>query len=272
MTQFNRTFRYFLLISFLLSLSQGLKAQDFEVAPVRVVFSTTPGESQSRTVTIKNHGNRKETITLQMQDFLVQRDGRMEMLPAGSTSNSISNWINLNPGFLELEPNESRSVQVTLQAPNDEYSSRWGILSFVTTAEQTAFSADRELQTGLSLAGRIDIYLSYIPETDDTGRLEINSLEEIESENPDERVFNVNLDNLGERITSGKVFLVASHLQTGEEHRFRTIDVTTYPQSSRTVELRMPADLAPGTYSVAAILDYPGSASLKGTQITVHVE
>lgn len=272
MTRINLLFRFFLFLSILISIPQWTSAQDFEVAPVRVVFNVAPGESQSRTVTIKNHGNRKETITLRMQDFLVQRDGKMEMLPAGSTRNSIASWVNLNPGFLELEPNESRTVQLNLQAPDDEFSSLWGILSFVTTAEQTAFSADRDLQTGLSLAGRIDIYLSYIPATGETGRIEINNLQEVESSNPEERVFTVNLDNLGERITNGKVFLIASNLQTGEEQRFRTIDVSTYPQSSRTVELTMPAGLTPGTYSIAAILDYPGSASLKGTQITINVD
>ncbi|TVQ16521.1 MAG: hypothetical protein EA361_04025 [Bacteroidetes bacterium] len=272
MTRIHLFLRYFLFLSILFVIPQWTLAQDFEVAPVRVVFNAAPGETQSRTVTIKNHGNRKETITLRMQDFLVQRDGKMEMLPAGSTRNSIASWVTINPGFIEMEPNESRTIQLNLQAPNDEYSSMWGVLSFVTTAEQTAFSADRDLQTGMSLAGRIDIFLSYIPATGEAGRIEINNLQEAESTNPEERLFTVNLDNLGERITAGKIFLVASNLRTGQEHRFRTIDVTTYPQSSRTVELTMPAGLTPGTYSVAAILDYPGSSSLKGTQITINVD
>lgn len=78
-------------ICFFLLFSADLSAQDFEVAPVRVNFNISPGETQSRTVTVKNHGNRKETITLRMQDFLVNRQGNMEMLPSGSTRNSISN-------------------------------------------------------------------------------------------------------------------------------------------------------------------------------------
>jgi hypothetical protein len=250
----------------------GVSAQDFEVAPVKVSFNATPGESQSRTVTIKNHGNRRETITLRMQDYLVQREGKTELLPAGSTRNSIASWVNLNPSFVELEPNESRTIQLNLQAPNDDFSSRWGILSFVTTAEQTVFSADRDLQTGLAMAGRIDIFLSYNPANSDPGRLEINSMSEVESENPDERVFSVNIDNLSERITTAKVFLIASNLRTTDEKRYRTMEVITYPQTSRTVLLAIPKDLPPGRYSLAAILDYPGSTSFKGTQITIDVE
>ncbi len=263
--------RYFFLFT-LLIVGNNLSAQDFEVAPVKVSFNATPGESQSRTVTIKNHGNRRETITLRMQDYLVQREGNTELLPAGSTRNSIASWVNLNPSFVELEPNETRTIQLNLQAPNDDFSSRWGILSFITTAEQSVFSADRELQTGLAMAGRIDIMLSYNPANSQPGRIEISSMQELDSENPDERIFSVNIDNLSERITTTKVFLIASNLQTTEEKRYRTMEVITYPQTTRTVQLTMPNDLPPGRYSLAAILDYPGSESLKGTQIIIDVE
>lgn len=247
-------------------------SQDFEVAPVRVNFQVAPGESQSRTVTIKNHGNRKETFTLRMQDFLVQRQGQREFLPAGSTRNSIANWINLNPTFVELQPNESANIQVNLQAPSDDYTAKWGMLSFLTAAEQTAFSADRDLAAGVTVSGRIDIYLFYNPATDDPGRVEIGNLQEVTSASTDSRKFTVNLDNPGDKITACKVFLIASNLSTGEEHQFRTLEITSYPQSARTVELNLPNTLPAGRYALAAILDYPGSRSLKGAQIIIDVE
>jgi hypothetical protein len=252
--------------------SFSLDAQDFEVAPVRVNFNIAPGESQSRTVTIKNHGNRKETFSIRLNDYLVQRQGGMELLPAGSTRNSISGWINLNPSFVELQPNESATIQVNLQAPTDDFSAKWGIMSFFTTAEQTAFTADRDLQTGVSVSGRIDIYLFYNPAAGDPGRVEIGNLQEIPSNNDDERLFSVNLDNPGEKIVNTKVYLIASNLQTGDEHKFRTIEVVSYPQTARIVQLALPKTLPPGRYALAAILDYPGSASLKGTQIMINVE
>jgi hypothetical protein len=256
----------------LLIVSSPIIAQDFEVAPVRVTFNTAPGESQTRTVTVKNHSNRRETFTIRTYDFLVQRNGKAEMLPAGSTRNSISTWININPSFVELEPNESRVIQINLQAPSDDFSSKWGMMSFVSTREQTAFHADRQLQTGMSLAGRIDIFVSYNPATSEPGRIDINRLQEAFSINSDELTFTVNLDNLSERITVGKIFLIASNLSTGYEHRYKTVEVTTYPQTSRTLDLSIPKNLPPGKYSIAAILDYPGSASLKGTQIIIDIE
>lgn len=270
----SRFFKTGFTLIFLLShmAMSPLFSQDLEVAPIRVNFNIAPGETQSRTVAVKNHSNRKETVTMRIQDFLVQRTGEREMLSGGSTRNTIANWITVSPAILELEPNEERTVQLTLQAPVDDYRSRWGVMSFATAVEQPVFSADRDLQTGVTISGRIDIFLSYNPAGGDPGRLEISNLRETESSNPEERRFQVNLENVGERIINGRVFLIASNLQTASEERFRTVEVATYPQTMRTVELTLPATLPPGRYSLAAILDYPGSASLKGTQIIIDVE
>ncbi len=261
-----------LLISLLTIIPFLASAQDFEVAPVRVHFNASPGESQSRTVTVKNHSSRRETVTLRLQDFLIQRQGQMEILPAGSTRNSIASWVNLNPSFLTLEPNEAKTIQINLQAPNDNFTSKWGILSFSASTEQTAFSADRGVQAGLSLSGRIDIYLFYNPAASEPGRVEVSNLVETKNGAASERHFAVNVDNYGERITTGKVFLIASNIDTGFEKRYRTVDVLVYPQTTRTIELSIPKDLPPGRYSFAAILDYQGSTSLKGTQTSVIVD
>ncbi|MFW5757540.1 MAG: hypothetical protein ACOCYO_02555 [Bacteroidota bacterium] len=259
-----------LLLIFTIAWSYG---QDIEVAPARISFNAEPGEAQTRTVTVKNHSNKKETIMLRQYDFLVNREGNIETLPAGSTKNSISNWVNLNPTFLDLQPNESGTVEINLQSSSEDYSAKWGILSFSTTVEQTAFTADQEVQTGLNLMGRIDIYLNYNPQSSETQRMEVNSLQEIESTQPGERMFSVNIENVGDQITKSKVFLIASHLETAEEHRFKTKEINVYPQSVRTVVLSFPEDELPkGEYSLAAIIDFTGSTSLKGTQIIINVE
>ena len=105
---------YLLVLPLVLFCSNSLFSQDLEVAPVRIHFHIAPGESQGRIVTVKNHGNKVEIVTLRIQDFLVQRHGQREILPAGSTRNSIANWINLNPTFVELQPNETKNIQINM--------------------------------------------------------------------------------------------------------------------------------------------------------------
>lgn len=261
-----------LLSLLLLLFSLCAHAQDIEVAPARLNFSIPPGETQSRTVTVKNHGSTPETITLQMLDYLILRDGTMERLQSGSTRNSIANWITLNPSFVQLQPNESQTIQVNIQAPAEDFMSKWGILSFLSTREQVAFGADRQLQAGVRVSGRIDIFLTYNPATGEAGSVTISNMVEVDSPIDNERRFRVNLDNLGNKITVCQIFLLASNLTTMQEHKFATINVTTYPQSSRTVELILPNTLPPGRYSLAAILDFYGSESLKGTQMIINIE
>ncbi len=263
----------FLFASFMVfAISVAVLAQDFEVAPIRINFSNEPGDTETRAFTVRNHGNRKEIINLTTRDFLVHRHGDRELLPAGSTRNSISNWITFNPSFVELQPGEEKTIQVTFQAPVDDYTSKWGILSFASTVERTAYSADKNVQTGIFISGRVDAFITYNPTTSEEPNVVISNLREVVSDDDKERVYAVNIDNLGNSITRCEIYLIASNLITADEKKFETVRITAYPQSSRTIELKLPDVLEKGKYSLAAILDYGSKTQLKGTQITIEID
>jgi len=256
---------------FLLS-SGMIKAQSFEVAPIRLDFDADPGETQTKTVTIKNHGNENASVVLTFQDYLIYKNGERKVLGAGSSKNSIAEWITLNPSYLEINPNQVQTVEVTFQAPNDDYTSKWGILNVSTTKEQTSFGADKELSAGLSIYGRINVELSYTPKSATRKRVQISNLKEVTTPNDSTRKFTANIDNLGNAITECKVYLIASNLSTLHEKRFETVNIKAYPQTTRNVELTLPDTLPEGTYSLSAILDYGSSKALEGTQITIEVD
>lgn len=264
-------FKAALFISVFFLATQAIFSQDFEVAPIRLQYSANPGESITKTIAVRNHSNKKTTITLRHRDYLIYRDGKMEVLPAESTKNTIARWITINPSYVSLEPNEEMLVQVTMQTPQDDYTSKWGIISLESAAEQTAFSADKSVKAGIAVLGRIDVYLSYNP-LGVTDKVGINNIQEITTSDDKERIFQVNLENTGDKITNCKVYLIASNLATGEETRFPTTELSAYPQSSRTIQLNLPNELKPGQYSLAAILDHTGSSTLKGTQMLIVVE
>jgi hypothetical protein len=246
--------------------------QDFEVAPIKLVFSTNPGEVQSKTITVKNHGNISSAITLTLKDYLVSQSGERRVIKQGSSKNSIANWITLSPSYLEMNPNQSQTVQVNFQAPNDDFSSKWGILSVSTAQEQTSFMVDKNLTTGMSIYGTINVELYYTPIAERNDRVTINNLREITASGDSLRKFTVNIDNLGSTLTNCKIFLIASNLRTLEEKQYKPIEITAYPQTSRNVELTVPKGLPEGIYSLSAILDYGSNEALRGTQITIEVE
>jgi hypothetical protein len=261
-----------ILTIFGLLLTETGLTQNFEVAPIKLNFNSNPGETQSKTITVKNHGNSRTAITLTLRDYLVYQDGSRKIVSQGSAKNSIGEWITLNPAYMELNPNEAQTVQVNFQAPNDDYTSKWGILSVSTAKEQTAFSADQELSAGINIYGRIDVELYYTPQTGNDPRVTISNLQEVTSPEDTARKFTVSIDNLGNILTDCKIYLIASNLNTLKEKKFEPLEITAYPQTSRNVELTLPDVLSPGSYSLSAILDYGSNEALEGTQITIEVE
>ena len=261
------------IVIFFFLFSSKTFGQDIEVAPIRINFSANPQESQTKTIAVKNHGNKKESVVLTLKDYLIYKDGSKKILPVGSSKNSIAKWITLNPSYLEINPNESKTVQINFQAPSDDYTSKWGVLSVSTAKEQTSFSADKETSAGISIYGRIDVYLYYTPksEVNTNKRVKISNLKEITTEQDSTRKFSVHIDNLGNTIVPCKVYLIASNLNTLKEKTFSPKEIKAYPQTSRTLELTLPNGLKDGKYSLSAILDYGSSDALEGTQITIEV-
>lgn len=90
-------------------------AQDFEVAPVRLNFAVEPGGIGTKTVTVRNHGNKKQAFILTMGDVMKDSLGQRKTLPAGTAKRSCANWITINPSLLELNPNEAGDVEVVMR-------------------------------------------------------------------------------------------------------------------------------------------------------------
>ncbi len=261
----------FILIGFLFS-TFLLQAQDFEVSPIKLFYNAEPGESQTKFVRIKNHKDKRETFILSINDLSIDSKGNTSFVEPGSLKNSIADWVSIAPSFFELNPNEEKEISITLQQPTDDNGSKWGIVMVRTAQEQTAYSADKQVTAGLALSTRIAINIYQTPGTNKAYKATISNMTEVSNEADSMRTFNALVNNLGDIITTCKVYLIATNVETAEEFPFQESDFTMYPKSSRKLELYMPKTLPKGTYSLAAILDYGSKTNLEGTQIMIHVE
>jgi len=262
-----------LLFSFLLvSINYLSFSQDFEVAPVELNFNADPGEMQNKTITIKNHANKKNSFIISQSDFLINSRGEKTYHPQSTTKNSVANWLNISPAYFELNPNEERQITISCQAPIDNYKSAWGVLNIQTVEEQSAFDADKDLSTGMFMTGRIIVQIFQSPKINTNKKIKINKLEEVTEVSDTVRLFRANLDNIGDKITKCKVYLVASNLKTAEEIYFEHKEFSTYPKASLQVELPLNKKLPSGKYALAAIVDYGNDVNLEGTQIIIEVQ
>ena len=257
----------------LLALSNSVKTQDFEVAPVRLDFNAEPGENQTKVINIKNHSNRKTSYIVVISDFLPTSDGKKQIMPPNTTRRSAANWLNINPSFFELNPGDQIPIQVSMLVPGDEFGAAWCMLYIQPSREQTSWDVDKALGAGVTVSGRIGVTVYQSPSSNRNHSIKVTSLREITDSNDEDRIFSATLDNLGDKVTMCKVHLIASNIITAEETQFPSFDVETYPRMTRNVEVKLPkGKLPPGQYALAVIVDYGPRFALEGAQIVIDVE
>ncbi|HNT41415.1 MAG: hypothetical protein KBB29_09000 [Bacteroidales bacterium] len=252
--------------------SEKLIAQDFEVAPVKLMFDAEPATSQTKTISVKNHSSRRVSYTVAVADFLPSNTGEKKTLPPNSTKRSCANWLNINPSFFDLNPGEDIQVQVTMLVPGEEYGSTWCMLYIQPTTEQTSWTADKQLSTGITVTGRIGVQVYQSPKSNQFSSVKISNLQEITQPGDKLRRFSASVENLGDKVTMCKIFLLASNMVTAEERQFAAQNIEVFPKMSRNIELELPNDLVAGTYALAAIVDYGPKFPLEGTQIIIEVK
>ncbi|OFX54774.1 MAG: hypothetical protein A2046_00570, partial [Bacteroidetes bacterium GWA2_30_7] len=245
-------------------------SQDFEVAPVDIKFNANPGEIQTNKVTIRNHGNKKQQFSVILSDYEVKENGSKVPVKEGESKHSLANWLNVNPSFFELNPNESKELEVILTVPHDGNGTRWGKLLIQPAVEQSAIDADKSLSTGVIIVPRIVVWVTQTPKNSSNYNASIKDLVDISESNDSLRKFSATIINSGDNIIKAKVFLAVADLSTAVEKKYPPIEENVYPGSTKNVTLRIPVKLSKGRYVIAAILDYGHRKPLEGTQIMIE--
>jgi len=248
-----------------------LNAQDFEVAPVKLFFSADPGESQTKTISIKNHANKNTSYSVTTGDYTISNTGQITFQKAGTNKNSIINYLSINPLLAEALPNQDIQIKISFQAPSDDFSSKWGVLFIQPSKEQTSFAVDKGLGAGVKVSPQIALYVYQSPASAPPSVVKIYNLLEVTQGADTLRKFQATLENKGEKIMNCKVYLVAANIITADEKIYNSVSVEAYPQATRIVNLNISRNLPAGKYALSAILDYGSKTTLEGTQITIDV-
>lgn len=246
--------------------------QDFEVSPVILEFDAEPAMSQTQIISVKNHSNKKASFLVTIADFIPSQSGEQQVLPPNSTKNSCANWLTINPSFFEINPGGDINIQISMLVPGEEYKTAWCMLYFQPSKEQTAWSVDKGLGAGITVSGRIAVNIYQSPKSLQGQSVKVSNFQEITGDQEGPRRFTATIENLGDRISPCKVFLVASNISTAEEKQFEAINFSIYPRMSRNIELTLPNELTPGTYALAAIVDYGPKFPLEGAQLVIEVK
>jgi hypothetical protein len=262
-----------LLSLFVALLSCGtVQSQDFEVAPVMVKFDANPGEVQRQILTIRNHNPERQKYTFNLNDYVPDENGRKLKTEPGSTDRSLFNWLNINPAFVELNPNESAEVELILSVPRNGYNTRWGMIGVEVAKEQTASAADKQLRTGVVIVPRIVVLVKQSPRSNQNYSAKISELKEITENGQKRKTFEATISNEGDKVVDANVFLALANLETAEEKQFNKTRFTVYPGQKRKVQLSLPVDPEPGSYALAMLMDYGNNTAIEGVQMLLEVK
>lgn len=249
-----------------------LQAQELEVTPGKLLFSTNPGSSQTQQVYVKNKGAADQSFIFNLSDWLTDEVGEITYFEPGTIARSCSDWITVSPAVVTLQPNESATVNVTILVPEDEMTTKWAMLFVESAVEQTGPAAiDKDVQMGLTVSARIAVPIYQSPNGNTFYKGTIDDLEEI-MDDAGNRAFESKVINIGDKILNCKVYYTIVNLNTAEEITSEPIEFSLLPESSKKIEYRPDNALKKGNYSVTAILDYGHNDELDGVQLDVEIK
>ena len=88
------------------------------ISPTTVEMVVRPGGQHRQTITVQNvHKKKTLALTVGLADWVLSAKGELELLPPGSSDESIADWVRFSPAFFSLKPGEVRQVQVDFAVP-----------------------------------------------------------------------------------------------------------------------------------------------------------
>ncbi len=252
----------------LASLSLICYSQDFEVAPVKLNYDCEPGEIQTKTLTIRNHDNKRQQFSLTVVAI------KFDSSDAKTTQNkSCKDWTTINPPLFDINPNENIEVKVIMQVPPGEFNTRGALIQVNATEEQNSFNADKQIvKSAIRVSPRISVKVLQSPKSNNNFKGSVSNLKEITQPNDSIRLFEVKISNTGDKLIDAKIYLVASSLETAKEYKEQPITRSLFPGTSEKISIPLPKNLPAGMYSLAAILDYSNNSALEAAQLEIEVK
>jgi len=261
-----------LLITPFLFINLNASSQDFEVSPVVMQFKTNSGETETRTLTLKNYYAEKQKFTLNLVDYTLDSEGVKHAEALGNTNRTLADRLVVSPSVVELNPNESATIEVIMTIPKTDSKTRWGMIQVQVAKERTTADADMEMVTGVIVIPRIVVIVTQSPADNKNYAAKVNSITEVEKSEDGYRTFEINVSNTGDKVISGQLYLAVANLETAVEKRYKSKEVTIYPEAFKIVTLSIPENLVIGKYALAALFDYGHQKSIEGTQILLEQE
>ena len=248
-------------------------AQRINVNPTILSFNVNPGGISTQIITITNLSDKKQNYQLTLGDWLRDSVGGHTYFEPGTIDRSCSKWIAFDNAVVEIEPQKSRDVRVTLTAPADPKVAeemKWSMIFIQNVLEQTGEDAQgAKMKATIREVYRIGIHVYQTPVA--LKKKEARALS-LEVDKTNQNIYNFSLLNTGKNMLECKARLLLTNLSNGEEIKLDETEFPVFPDGKRIVKLEIPATVPKGKYSMLAILEYDPDMPLEAIESSVEIK
>lgn len=257
----------------LILISTAARAQRINVNPTILSFSANAGGISTQIITITNLSDKKQAYQLTLGDWIRDSIGGHKYFPPGTTERSCSKWIAFDNSLVEIEPQKSRDVRVTLTAPTDVKEvneMKWSMIFIQNVLEQTGGEdKNAKMKATIREVYRIGIHVYQTPVAVNIKEARALALE---PDTIEKNVYNFSLVNTGKAMLECKARLLLTNLSNGEEVKLDELEFPIFPDGKRIVKLLIPPTVPKGKYSMLAILEYDADMPLEAIESSVDIK
>jgi hypothetical protein len=232
----------------------------FSIEPARVEVSVPAGKRRGKTLTVKNaRTDQPVHLNMYIRDVRYQPDGTNDFPDPGTTPWSAASWVQVTPMELDIPPQSSRDVRISVTAPPDAAGGHYAVVFFE--------SLPTLQEDGISVNFRIGAVVeAVVPGTEQRAMRLTNLVLEAPA------TLQASLFNDGNFLVrpKGTVKIFDAAGRRVHQEPFNRSGVGVLPNSARTVSHQLEAEIPPGRYRITAEIDY-GTRSLLVGELPVNV-
>ena len=256
--------------------SSKIKDLGVAIAPSIMRFRTSPGESETRYLTITNDTYKQQNFSITFADFTLSDQGTASQLPFGEKHEyGLTRWVVADQTFVKLKPGEAKKIGVSVNLPDvpEAYRAAWGMMMVDLVKEREYLVPPKSgdnVAMGIIPTYGFGVFIYQNPPNITINKVEITKFDfNYDDKN---RYVNIAVKNTGDGIGFCVVYVELSNLNTGYQERLPLKRLTVLPGQSRDLDFAFPGDMPKGKYSLVGVLDFGSDSELEAAEMEIIVE
>jgi len=245
------------------------------VNPATVDFTLGAGQTAVAKLQISNTLSERKSFKIYFEDFYRDSLGRHIYQKAGTFAHSCANWITLDKPFVDLQPNETATINIKMTVPDSPGATaemKWTMMFLETISEMVApVPGDVKKAAAISDQMRMGVHIYQTPPLM-TKEIKMLAFKSVPGEKGH---YTIGCQNTGGTQMRVSAYLELSPLDGGENAKKIKVGpkrFPIFPDQKRYVELILPNDVPKGKYTIVAALDAGSDVPLAASQAVIEVK